>query len=96
VEGTLQDALKTQPSLLPRRKSSRTSLHYVIQSDGAHDLVLPPWGHVDVTKGRMGKQPEDIDGATKETQFRLTVFLCSVIIHSLGIVQVLSKAFLVQ
>jgi len=24
-------------------KSSRTPLHYVIQNDGAHDLVLPPW-----------------------------------------------------
>ena len=30
----------TQPS--PTEKSCRTTLHYVIQSDGASDLVLPP------------------------------------------------------
>ena len=36
VEDTLQDVLKAQ--------SSRTTLHYIIQNDGAHDLVLPPLG----------------------------------------------------
>ena len=44
MEDTLQDALKTQPSLLPRYKSTKTTLHYVIQKDGARDLVLPPPG----------------------------------------------------
>ena len=37
MEGTLQDALKCNPA----RESYRTTLHYVIQNDGARDLVLP-------------------------------------------------------
>jgi len=43
VEDTLQNAAiesATQPS--PTEKSSRTTLHYVIQNDGACDLALPP------------------------------------------------------
>jgi len=36
--GCIENA--TQPS--PAVKSSKTTLHYVIQQDGARDLVLPP------------------------------------------------------
>ena len=41
MEDTLQDALKAEPSLLPQRKAVEW-LHYVIQNDGACDLVLAP------------------------------------------------------
>jgi len=41
VDDTLQDALKAQPSLLPQRKAVGM-IAYVIQNDGARDLVLPP------------------------------------------------------
>ena len=44
VEDTLQDVLKAQ--------SSRTTLHYIIQNDGAHDLVLPPLGSTAMLRHR--------------------------------------------
>ena len=42
MEVTLQDALKAQMQPSSTEKSSRTTLHYVIQNNSARDLVLPP------------------------------------------------------
>ena len=42
MEDTLLDAIESAIQLSPVEKSSRTTLHYIIQNDSARDLVLPP------------------------------------------------------
>jgi len=43
MDDALPDAQKQ-----PMEKSSRTTLHYIVQNDSVHDVVPPPPPHVSI------------------------------------------------